>query len=335
MDLSRKQNSSSQKESFSGVLHLCTNDLQGGAARSAYRLHGALNDIGVSSRMLVKNKQSKDSTISILQPDASGRSFVSKAKHYSEQWLLAKTCGRRSQNNSMFSLESVPHSHEKLPQHSVINLHWITGFIDHIDLLKMLPENAKFVWTLHDINAFSGGCHFPGDCKNYAEECSCCPILESEKKRDMALRIWNRKMRFFKTLADRQVYFVSPSRWLAEAAQASPLLKRCDVSVIPYGIDQEVYCPKNGGPMKSLLGIPEDIPVILVLAARLSDLRKGGGGLSLKPLSIQGCWLMERVCFCVWGVTCHTLMLQCRTGMSVRLRMKICWLVYSIVPMYF
>ena len=45
------------------ILHLNTNDIKGGAARAANRLHNALNKRNVESFMLVQRKQSNNSKI--------------------------------------------------------------------------------------------------------------------------------------------------------------------------------------------------------------------------------------------------------------------------------
>ena len=44
-------------------LLISTSDINGGAARAAYRLHQGLKNIGVDSQMLVQNKQSDDYTV--------------------------------------------------------------------------------------------------------------------------------------------------------------------------------------------------------------------------------------------------------------------------------
>ena len=38
------------------ILHLNTSDINGGAARAAYRLHQGLRNIGIDSQMLVQDK---------------------------------------------------------------------------------------------------------------------------------------------------------------------------------------------------------------------------------------------------------------------------------------
>ena len=45
------------------ILLLNTTDINGGAARAAYRLHQGLNGIGVQSQMLVQEKFSSDTMV--------------------------------------------------------------------------------------------------------------------------------------------------------------------------------------------------------------------------------------------------------------------------------
>ena len=45
------------------ILIVNFSDIQGGAARAAYRLHRSLVDFGVDSQMLVQNKTSDDFTV--------------------------------------------------------------------------------------------------------------------------------------------------------------------------------------------------------------------------------------------------------------------------------
>lgn len=45
------------------ILIINTHDISGGAARAAYRLHQALLESGVESRMLVQSKKSADETV--------------------------------------------------------------------------------------------------------------------------------------------------------------------------------------------------------------------------------------------------------------------------------
>ncbi len=47
----------------------------------------------------------------------------------------------------------------------VINLHWINeGFLSLKSILLLAALKKPLVFTLHDMWAFTGGCHYSGDC---------------------------------------------------------------------------------------------------------------------------------------------------------------------------
>ena len=50
------------------ILHLSTVDIEGGAARSAYRLHVGLRQLGYESLMLVAEKKSYDPSVIAFAP---------------------------------------------------------------------------------------------------------------------------------------------------------------------------------------------------------------------------------------------------------------------------
>ena len=60
------------------VVIVNTHDIEGGAARAAYRLHDALKKSGVNSTMLVQTKKSDDYTV--LGPKSLMQKFFSKLR---------------------------------------------------------------------------------------------------------------------------------------------------------------------------------------------------------------------------------------------------------------
>ena len=48
----------------------------------------------------------------------------------------------------------------------IINLHWIRGGYFPIEAIAKF--NKPVVWTLHDMWAFTGGCHYSGECDRYS-----------------------------------------------------------------------------------------------------------------------------------------------------------------------
>ena len=57
------------------ILHINTTDVEGGAARAAYRLHRALLAKGVDSQMLVQRKLSDDYTVQTVAKTKIGKLY--------------------------------------------------------------------------------------------------------------------------------------------------------------------------------------------------------------------------------------------------------------------
>ena len=264
------------------VLHLSTSDLEGGAARAAYRLHQGLQIIGVDSQMLVRAKDSLDETVIAKQdiltklgPIANGLPLKLYNKRdqgmFSSQWFLDTIIAKVQELNP-----------------DIINLHWIcNGFLQIESLAKF---KKPLVWTLHDMWAFTGGCHYTQDCDRYINSCGACPQLKSNKNWDLSHWVWKRKNGAWK---DLNLTIISPSNWLAECAKSSSLFKNFRVEVIPHGLDLEKYKPIDKRVARELVNLPQDKQLILFGASpgTTGDFRKGFHLLqpALQKLRQSGC----------------------------------------------
>ena len=247
------------------ILHLTTSDIEGGAARAAYRLHQALQAEKIDSQMLVRAKLSSDQTIiaeksllTKLGPPASNlplRFYPKRERNiFSCQWFPDAIAAKVKQLNP-----------------DIIHLHWIcNGFVQIETLAKL---NKPLVWTLHDMWSFTGGCHYAGDCDRYQNSCGCCPQLKSNKNRDLSFWTWQRKAKAWQQL---NLTLVSPSNWLAESARNSSLFNNTQVEVIPHGLDLKKYQPIEKSIARTILHLPQDKHLVLFGAVTgTSDLRKG------------------------------------------------------------
>ena len=59
----------------------------------------------------------------------------------------------------------------------VIHLHWIAFFADYPSFFNSIPDDIPIVWTLHDMNPLTGGCHYSGGCTRFINGCGSCPQL--------------------------------------------------------------------------------------------------------------------------------------------------------------
>jgi GT2 family glycosyltransferase/glycosyltransferase involved in cell wall biosynthesis/Flp pilus assembly protein TadD/predicted SAM-dependent methyltransferase len=265
------------------VVHLSTQDF-GGAGKAAYRLHKGLQTIGVDSAMLVLNKQSGDSSVKVLPIDYTGGTATSLdvPVYNSPQWMkqfrkwhkLLSNYPKRPAGLEIFTdaesdirIDLV----QEIRDADIINLHWVAGEIDFPGASIALG-NKPVVWTLHDMNPFTGGCHYAGDCLNYKTSCGACPQLGSDTENDLSNHVWKQKYDVYKTLS---INIVTPSRWLGKCAAESKLFSPFPVTLIPYGFPIDIFMPYPKAEIRKQLNIPESAKVILFGADSVVNARKG------------------------------------------------------------
>ncbi|MBE9178293.1 glycosyltransferase [Oculatella sp. LEGE 06141] len=254
------------------IVQINTYDIQGGAARAAYRLHQGLIQVGQESTMLSRYKVSSDETVKQVyirssQSDYRETSLVAIQAHYIN-------ANRTYLSNTLFSL---PYPGYDLSQRSeiadadVINLHWVALSQSPITLQKLFALGKPIVWTLHDMWAFTGGCHYSAGCYKYTKDCSNCPQLAHDPC-NLAAAILEDKL---KCLAEANLTIVTPSQWLAHCAKSSQLFKDKRVDVIPYGLEADVFVPSPKQQAKQAIGIHPDTITLLFGAGNGDEARKG------------------------------------------------------------
>jgi glycosyltransferase involved in cell wall biosynthesis len=251
------------------VLHLITSDVGGGAARAAYRLHKGMQAGDISSKMLVQEKGSEDETV-LTFPTKLGRRIAQFRSPISRLPLELYRQRERAEFSIAWLPDQIAKQIKPLQPH-VINLHWIGGGFLQIESIAKFKQ--PIVWTLHDMWAFTGGCHYNQNCDRYTASCGQCPQLHSQIQWDLSGWEWQRKN---KALRQSDLTVVSPSRWLANCARASTLLKDVTVEVIPNGLDLRQYKPIPRHLARDLLNLPQDKHLALFGAMKAtSDRRKG------------------------------------------------------------
>jgi glycosyltransferase involved in cell wall biosynthesis len=266
------------------ILHISTHDINGGAARAAYRLHTGLQDIGLQSQMLVQEKYSNDKTV--IAPKIRLFQGIAKAKLTVES--LPLKLYRQKKNTPFFTQWLPDRVIPKVAQINpdIINLHWISGGFMQIETFAKMKR--PLVWTLHDMWGFTGGCHVTGECDRYKVSCGACPQLNSGNEWDLSRWVWQRKVKAWKNL---NLTLVSPSSWLAECARSSSLFQNLRIEVIPHGLDTQKYRPINQHFAREALNLPQDKKLILFGAIEATSDRNKGFHLlqpALQELSKSG-----------------------------------------------
>jgi glycosyltransferase involved in cell wall biosynthesis len=251
------------------ILIVNFSDLDGGAAKAAYRLHRSLLKEGVDSKMLVEIKSSDDYTV--IAPESNFDKFIAKSKAIVNIYPV-----RNKRNKAPFSPSFVPsfntikRINELDPD--IVHLHWINaGMIKIEDLMKI---KAPIVWSMHDMWPFTGGCHYAGSCEGYMSHCGNCFVLNSKKKNDFSRKLFNRKRKILDKIPN--ITFVGLSKWMTECGKNSSLLGNKKIINIPNTIDTTEFKLFDKQKSRDLWGLPRDKRIILFGAMKsTSDPRKG------------------------------------------------------------
>ncbi len=265
------------------ILSVNTNDTHGGAARAAMRIMQGVQQHGVETQMLVKEKHTQDTVVVPLQQFLPHNKLYRiadwivqkvKNKYYHMLWnLYSKT------KENVFMSDSrgtrLGGALQKL-DYDVLHLHWINQrFIK----LQDLPKNKPIVWTLHDSWPFCGVCHYFLYCQRYQTHCGNCPMLHSAKEKDLAYCIFEEKLLAYQ---DLNLHIVTPSHWLGECAKQSALFGRFPVKIIPNCLETDVYRPLTEQE------INECLSVAIQKNPALHVMKRAAGEKAAKPFILYG-----------------------------------------------
>ena len=253
------------------VLIVNSTDVSGGAARAAYRLHQALLTQNINSQMLVQSRVSNDYRVFTVPSKL--QIGLSKFRAALDS-LPVKAYKFRT--NTLFSPSYLPFG-DVVKQINVINpdivhLHWVNGGMMRIE--DMVNIKAPIVWTLHDMWAFTGGCHYDEECGAYQKSCGECKVLGSNRQNDLSRKVFHRKSKSY--VKHNNLTVVGLSRWLAGCASKSTLFQNNDIFCLPNPIDTSVYAPLDRCIAREILQLPEDKKLILFGGiGAANDPRKG------------------------------------------------------------
>ena len=263
------------------ILHFSTGSNRGGAAIAASRLHDKLVQCDVMSVFAhhpLVNSKGRDSYLPMFSEAGMLREFVYKMMFKiplkpSPYYYLYN----RPKNFGMFSLPTTQYrcsfDIRSLPA-DIINLNWIAEWIDYPSFFASIPDSFPIVWTLHDMNPFTGGCHYSWDCDKFMTGChSCFQLNEKRNPKDISYSFSKIK---FDALGRKNIHVVADSRWLEAKARASRIFRKVkSFQTIHYGLNTDVFKPKDKNLCRKLIDIPESAFVLCFGAADIGNKMKG------------------------------------------------------------
>ena len=267
------------------ILIVNTNDV-GGAGKACTRLHVGLLNSGIESKLLLKNKV-KDNIESYVFKQTKKVTLSNRIKNKFTKILreLKILKPPKKPHEEIFlqsrkkglELFSFPNSDYDITesdlytQADIINLHWVSGFIDYQSFFK---KNKKpVVWTLHDMNPFSGGEHYKETYFGIDE--NGFPI-----KRDITLK----EIEYFKKVLDikkksltnvKNLHFVTLCSWMTNEIKKNEFFSQFPIHSIPNSIDSNIFKIRDKTYSRNLLNIPLEKKVVLFVADLINTNRKG------------------------------------------------------------
>jgi len=256
------------------ILLVNTYDKKGGAAVACRRLYKALLSRNEKVKYAVREKTLSDENVIDVSPG-----FLNKKIdlfHVAWERFIFFFYEKSKEIRWGFSLGNTGvsiASNKSVREADVVHLHWVNQALLSLEGVGELLRTKKTVlWTLHDMWAFTGGCHYAGDCKNFMQECGNCQYVKSPGNNDISKKIWKNKLNLYE---NKDITFITCSHWLAGVAKQSSLLKDCRVVSIPNPIDTNLFKPEDKAAVRSKMNMPNDKFLILFGAMNVDDKRKG------------------------------------------------------------
>ena len=253
------------------ILIVNTSQRTGGAAIAAGRLTEALKSHGIKAKMLVRDKQTdRISTVAL------GGGWKQVRKFVWERVVIWINSHFRRERLFSVDIANTGNDITRLPEFKeadLIHLHWINqGMLSLKVIRKILASGKPVVWTMHDMWPCTGICHHARTCTAFHSECGACPMIYSQKRKDLSTRIFRQKQRLY---ASGGIHFVTCSHWLEGMAKQSALLVNQPVSVIPNPISTTLFHPMKQTEARQKLALPTEGKLILFGSVKLTDKRKG------------------------------------------------------------
>lgn len=257
------------------VAHLNTYDGNGGAGRACMRLNRALLSQNIDSKIIVHYKFGKNPKIGEFNTNLIQKAWTAAAILLERAWAKRYLKAVKTPFSFTWFGRSVIH-HPDVKSADIIHLHWVNhGFLNPKHIAEIAKLNKPVVWTFHDSNAFTGGCHVRYTCDHFERECGDCPLLKNASPDDYSHRIWKQKNRAYQQL---DFDIIVPSRWMQSSVLRSSLLKDRSINQIPNTLETDIFKPVDKAEAKRKAGLSEDKFILLsgFMPSR-KDMHKGTG----------------------------------------------------------
>lgn len=255
------------------VVHLNTYDGNGGAGRACMRLNNALLNQNIDSKVIVHYKFGKNPQIGEFNTNLLQKAYIAGLIILERIWAKRYLKALKTPFSFAWFGRSVIH-HPDVKNADIIHLHWVNhGFLNPKHIAEIAKLNKPVVWTFHDSNAFTGGCHVRYTCDHFKQECGNCPLLKNAAPHDYSHKAWQQK---YNAYAKLDFIVIAPSTWMQASVGEASLMKGKAVKHIPNTLETDIFKPRDRKLAKAKMGLPTDKFIFLsgFMPSR-KDLHKG------------------------------------------------------------
>lgn len=252
------------------ILHISAANESTGAGKATLLTHKGLLSLGISSKILFLKSNHTDDLIYSYHKFSALIRLKRKIITFLDRMFLFFY---PTKTQSYFSPGLIGLNLSKnnlLKWADVIHIHWANhGFVNLKELNKW---NKPIVWTLRDMWAFTGGCHYSFSCEKFKSHCGSCPSLDSKKEKDISYYGFKRKIKYLKS---SNVKWVAISSWMKDEAIESAILKNKNIKVIYSGVDSSNFICKNKADLRKKYGYNTNDKIVLIGAGNIRSKYKG------------------------------------------------------------
>ncbi|MDD2707180.1 MAG: glycosyltransferase [Verrucomicrobiae bacterium] len=234
----------------------------GGAAKVAVRLMNAQRARGHRALMLVARRTLQDPFSRDFDPQPDLR-LQSYCQAYGQLFYEYQGSHR---------LDLMP----EVQAADVVHLHNLHERYFNPYSLLLLSRQKPVVWTLHDMQSFTGHCAHSYTCEKWRTGCGGCPDLNIYPALpiDTTAQLWKDKRWIYE---EAGFHVVTPSAWLAKKAEAG-ILGGHGIEVICNGVDAGIFKPYPKDEVRRRARLPENSLLVGCVASGgvLANPWKGG-----------------------------------------------------------
>ena len=146
----------------------------------------------------------------------------------------------------------------------ILHLHLVHNILD-LNYLPIITALKPTILSLHDPFFLGGHCVHHFDCKKWQTHCKDCQYLNEEfvLKNDFSALNFELKKQ---AIQNSNIVGIVASKWMEKLVKQSPIWKGKKIYLLPFGIDHEIFKPKDVKIAKKNIGI-RDMSTVLMFRA--------------------------------------------------------------------